>query len=72
MIFEAKLDETFPERQFFMDGFAPPYRMDRNVDGGGIGLYVRQDIPYRQTPFKNDDKDIEHSFVEINLRKKSG
>ena len=37
MIFEAKLDETFPERQFFMDGFAPPYRMDRNVDGGGIG-----------------------------------
>ena len=37
MIFEAKLDETFLERQFFMDGFAPPYRMDRNVDGGGIG-----------------------------------
>ena len=30
MISETKLDETFPEGQFLMNGFAPPYRMDRN------------------------------------------
>ena len=44
--------------------------MDRNTNGGGIVLYVREDIPFRQISFKNDDKDIEHLFVETNLRKK--
>ena len=53
-----------------MDGFTLTNRMDRNTNGGGIALYVREDIPSRQISFKNDDKDIEHLFVEINLRKK--
>ena len=70
MISETKLDETFPEGQFLMDGFTPPYRMDRNVNGGGIALYVREDAPYKQISFKNDDKDIEHFFVEITFAKK--
>ena len=26
MISETKLDKTFPEGHFFMDGFTPPYR----------------------------------------------
>ena len=69
MISETMLKETFPESQFFMDKFTPPYRMDRNTNGGGIALYVREDIPSRPISFKNDDKDIEHFFVEINLRK---
>ena len=50
-----------------MDGFTPPYRMDRNTNGGGIALYVREDIPSREISFKNDDEDMEHFFVEINL-----
>ena len=70
MISETKLDETFPEGQFLMDGFTPPYRMDRNTNGGGIALYVREDIPSGQVSFKHDDKEIEHYFVEMNLRKK--
>ena len=53
-----------------MDGFTSPYRMDRNTNGGGIALYIKEDIPSRQISFKNDDKDIEHFFVEINLCKK--
>ena len=53
-----------------MDGCTLPYRMDRNTNGSGIALYVIEDIPSRQISFKNDDKDIEHFFVEINLRKK--
>ena len=70
MISETKLDETFPEGQFLIDGFNPPYRMDRNTSWGGTALYVREDITTRQISFKNDDEDIEHFFVEINLRKK--
>ena len=60
MKYKTKLDETFPESQFLMDGFTPPYRMYRNTNGGGIALYVREDIPSRQISFKSDDKDIEH------------
>ena len=60
MISKTKLDETFPEGQFLMDGFIPPYRMNRNTNGGGIALYVREDIPSRQISFKNDGNDIEH------------
>ena len=59
---ETKLDENFPEGQFLMDGFTPPYRMDKNTNRGGIVLYVREDVPSRQISFKNDDEDIEHFF----------
>jgi hypothetical protein len=33
---ETKLDETFPEGQFYIDGFMPPFRRDRNKYGGGV------------------------------------
>ena len=41
----TKIDETFPSRQFYIEGFTPPYRLDRNCHGGSILLYVREDIP---------------------------
>ena len=31
--------------QFFMPGFTSPYRFDRTKDGGGILVYIREDIP---------------------------
>ena len=45
MISETKLYESFPTRQFFMEGFSSPRRLDRNCNGGGIFLYIRKDIP---------------------------
>ena len=45
MISETKLDESFPASQFFMKGFGSPHRLDRNCNGGGILLYIREDIP---------------------------
>ena len=45
MISETKLDESFPTSQFFMKGFSSPHRLDRNCNGGGILLYIREDIP---------------------------
>ena len=29
LISETKLDPSFPSSQFFLDGFTPPYRLDR-------------------------------------------
>ena len=44
MISETKLDDSFPQGQFLIEGFHSPFRFDRNKTGGGILLYVREDI----------------------------
>ena len=44
--------------------------MDRNANGGGVAHYVKEDILSRQISFKNDNKDVEHFFVGVKLRKK--
>ena len=41
----SEIDDSFPVGQFFIEGFCTPYRLDRNSKGGGILLYVREDIP---------------------------
>ena len=45
MVSKTKMDETFSESQFLIMGFSTPYRLDRTGTGGGILLYIRQDIP---------------------------
>ena len=53
-----------------LNGFCKPYRLDRNSNGGGILLYVRDDIPSRLlTDYKIKDN-LELFFVEVNIRKK--
>ena len=50
-----KLDSSFPQAQFRMEGYAPPFRYDRNSHGGGILLFIREDIPTKiiiRTPLK--------------------
>ena len=34
---ETKSNETFPQAQFFIDGFSKHYRLDRSENGGGGG-----------------------------------
>ena len=51
MISETKLDDSFPSMQFLIEGYGPPYRLDRNSHGGGILVYVREDIPCKLTFF---------------------
>ena len=69
MISETKLDETFPAAQFSLQGFCDPYRFDRNRNGGGIMLYIREGIPSRliEKKLRNNN---EYFFVDNNLRKK--
>ena len=70
MIAETKLDATFPTGQFAIEGFATPFRLDRNAHGGGILVYVRSDIPSRQVKSYKFSEGIECINFEINLRKK--
>ena len=66
---ETKLDSSFPPQQFKIDGYSEPYRLDRNRDGGGVLIYVREDIPSKCLSKHNFTKYVEGMFVEINLRK---
>ena len=68
---ETKIDSSFPPRQFTIEGYAQPFRKDRDRFGGGLLMYVRDDIPCKQIKLQyNLPPDIESLFVEINLRKK--
>ena len=44
MISETKIDDSFPVGNFIIEGFSTPYRLDHDSNGGGIMLYVREDI----------------------------
>ena len=69
VITETKLDASFPCNQFFIPGYCIPFRFDRSSFGGGVIIYVREDIPCKKlTKFILPD-DIEGIFIEINLRK---
>ena len=64
---KTKLDDSFPSTQFLFDGFSKPYRLDRCSNGGGILLYIRDDIPSRLLSNSNKTESI---FAEVNFRKK--
>ena len=44
IISETKIG-SFPVGSFLIDDFCIPYRLNQNSNGGGILLYVREDIP---------------------------
>ena len=69
VITETKLDDSFPAANFMLDGFSKPYRRDRNANGGGVLIYVRDDIPSKELKDHNFPDDIEGVFVELNFRK---
>ena len=69
VITETKLDHTFPEKQFLIPGYKKPFRRDRNRNGGGVMIYVREDIPCDILIKHKMPANIEAIFLEINLRK---
>ena len=69
LISETKLDDSFPTAQFQMKGFSVPYRYDRNGKGGGLLLYIREDIQSKLLISKSKCN-IETLSVAVNLRKR--
>ena len=69
VIQETKIDATFPTGQFLMPGYKKPYRKDRNIHGGGILVYVRDDIPCKELNHFDIGGNTEGIFVELNFRK---
>ena len=67
MISETKLDSSFPNRKFQIHGYSETDRLDRNRNGGGILVFIREDIP---TKLVDSQMEIEGFFIELNLRRK--
>ena len=40
MVSETKLDNNFPVSEFLIDGYAPPFRLNRDNNRGGIMLFL--------------------------------
>ena len=45
MISGTKSEESFPDGQFFLNGFGTPFCLDRNTNDEGIMLSIKYDIP---------------------------
>ena len=71
MITETKIDSTFPVNQFYLNDYNVPYRNDRNTNGGGILVYIRDDIRSRIIECENLPSSFEGLVIELsfNLKK---
>ena len=69
VITETKLDDSFPTSQFLMKYFAETFRLDRNRNGGGVMIYIRDGIPSRLLSKHVFPSDIEGLYIELNFRK---
>ena len=69
MVTETKIDESFPTIQFVIPSFISPYRFDRTKDGGGMLVYIREDIPSKLLNISYIASDIEFLGIDVNLQK---
>ena len=67
MILKTKLGNSFPVSLFLIDGYTPHFRLDRDNNGGGIILFVREGIPCKLLSVENHPMKV--SYPEINLEK---
>ena len=69
ILFLTELNDTFPTAQFLVNGFSEPYRLDRNRKGGGVMVYICEDIPSKQLDKHVFPYDMVVLFVKLNFRK---
>ena len=68
-ISEKKLHDLCPAGEFKIPGYASLFILDRNQNGGGILIFVREEIPVKFLSSK--EKPIEAFFFELNFHKKN-
>ena len=73
MLSETKLDSSFPLAQFSIEGYSEPYRLDRDRNGGGLILFIRERLPSKllSSKFNSGNKEMNlRKLVEMNLHKR--
>ena len=66
---ETQLDHPFSTNIFDMEGYTQLFTRDRNINGGGILIYVKEGISSRELKRTPIVGNLEGIFHEINLRK---
>ena len=69
LISETKIDNPFPTDQFCYHGYTAPHRKDRALGGGGLMLFVNEDIPSKLLTGHTLPENVEILCTEINLKK---
>ena len=67
MVSDTKLDKSIPAGQLLINGYGSPTRLDRDIHGGGLMFFVRENIHCKLLSLEN--KPMKGFYVEINLRK---
>ena len=66
LVSETKLDESFSNNQFSKSGYRM-FRQDRNSFGGGLCIFVKENIASKQLNL-HFNKETEAIYLEINIR----
>ena len=66
LLSESKRDSSFPDNQLSILGYRI-VRKDRDKNGGGLLLYIRQDIPFKIIQNSSLAPTLEVILIEINL-----
>ena len=64
---ETKLDETFPNQQFKIDGYNM-YRRDRNKHCSGVLCYVNENIPCKMVNVEGVPDDCEIILIGFSIK----
>ena len=67
---EIKVDDSFPDGQFFLDGFGTPFLLDGNRNSRSSMLFIGNDIPAKVV--SKDVRPTESFYVELNFQNKNG
>ena len=67
LISETKLNDTFPDGQFTIDGYKEPIRLDRNRHGGGLMFFVKNDLDCKEI-YRFPKKKVEGFFAKLTIR----
>ena len=70
LVSETKVDPSFPSSNLRWRVLALHFKLDRNSSGGGIMLFVREEIPSKLLSEYKPNSSVENIFSEINLRSK--
>ena len=68
VVTETKLDETFTNARNKINGYCEPFRLDRNGDGDGILIFIREGVPSKKLLKHTLPSDVKSLFIEVNLR----
>ena len=66
-ISETKVDESFPNQQFKINGYKM-FRKDRDRFGGGLMFYVNEQIPSKVLSLESIPMDIELILLEFTVK----